>query len=370
MADQNQKLDVSPRVIDSGSTVIQVTHVTSAGYGTGHPFRPVGILLILIGLGLTAAAVVGQGSAAFTLKSGGSPLLWVAFAAAGIGLFLAVFARRFLFIRTVDGARTKLAAGDEAASAMVIGRIREAMEAGGASAGAPAALGHGLPRNSLEEGASLPAGHAGEPLGLPHTGPPRGLPAAQPQNRGLIAADPRTGPGAGSGRRPDGYVNGHGGHASHGGAGGFGEATHAGDAGMARRQLTDYAPPRTIPDRAHHAAGAGQHAGALGTAGATLEQRLQAQVSTTAAMAMPPPREDPVHDLVQLMEHVRRSDVQHKEALLDLLRVVEDHYRGRASREDAIAHWRSFADYVVQYLGNVDGLIGLTERFGRHMVAR
>jgi hypothetical protein len=70
------------------------------------------------------------------------------------------------------------------------------------------------------------------------------------------------------------------------------------------------------------------------------------------------------------MEHVRRADVQHKEALLDLLRVVDDHYRGRASREDALAHWRSFADYVVQYLSDVDGLIAHTERFGRHMVGR
>ena len=71
-----------------------------------------------------------------------------------------------------------------------------------------------------------------------------------------------------------------------------------------------------------------------------------------------------------LMDLVRRADVQHKEALLDLLKVVEDHYRGRASREDAIAHWRSFADYVVQYLGDVDGLIAHSERFGRYMLAR
>ena len=95
-----------------------------------------------------------------------------------------------------------------------------------------------------------------------------------------------------------------------------------------------------------------------------------AQPMALPASALPTPRDEAAHDLAGLMEHVRRADVQHKEALLEMLKVVEDYYRGRASREDAVAHWRSFADYTVQYLGDVDGLLVLTERFGRHMLLR
>jgi hypothetical protein len=364
MADQDDKLDITPRVIETGTQVIQIAHVTSAGFGTVHPFRPVGLALILVGAGLVATEFIRGGMGAFTLSRAGSPMLWVAFAAAGIGLFLTVFARRFLIVRTVDGARSNLPAGDEEAATEVIGRIRAAIEAG---AGAPMVAGH-VP--GLEAG-------QGSPLSIgvdraTRTGPPqRSLPPASQgsgQVRGLPSPDPRmAGAGQtqpiGQSRRPDGYVNGHGGT--------HGDPAHGQpDGGDHRRQLSEYVPPR----------GAGEHSlpphdtgplqmdhGERGQRGPMAPRDLYGSPPVSSNL---PHREDPAQDLRRLIEHVRLANVQHKEALLELLKVVDDHYLGRASREDALAHWRSFADYVAQYLGNVEGLLPLTERFGHHMLTR
>lgn len=76
---------------------------------------------------------------------------------------------------------------------------------------------------------------------------------------------------------------------------------------------------------------------------------------------------NPKRELDALVAFVVRSDIQHKTALLDLLNVVDDHLKGGAtSRGDAVSHWQSFAGYVDQYLGDVDGLLALTRRVGRN----
>ena len=73
-----------------------------------------------------------------------------------------------------------------------------------------------------------------------------------------------------------------------------------------------------------------------------------------------------MRDFQMLMDLVRRSELQHKTALLELLAVVEDYLKGGGTvQEDAVAHWRSFADYVHEYLTEIDGLAPLTDRVGR-----
>ncbi|MDX2159421.1 MAG: hypothetical protein SFW09_23185 [Hyphomicrobiaceae bacterium] len=373
MAEQPDKLAISPRSIDTGSGVIQMAHVTSATYGTGYPFRIVGLGLIGLAIALVGSELLRGGTGAFALKSGGSPMLWLAFGAAGIGLFLTVFAQRFLLIRTVDGARVRVAARDDQAAAAIIGRIREAMEAGSPS----------LP-TSRHAGDALPHAAKGAPIGIPmqepalqpRTGPPRTMPAGLPHSgppRDAMVHDPHGGhlpttQPVGQSRRAEGYVNGA------NGAQGHAEGGYPAAGANPRRALAEYVPPRMQAERPLFGTGAGLPQGEQAHAG-SLEHRLQQQgmrepLALPSAAPLPIPRDDPVGDLHQLMEHVRHADVQHKEALLDLLRVVDDHYMGRASREDAVSHWRSFADYAAQYLGGVDGLMGLTERFGRHMVPR
>ncbi|MBS0244878.1 MAG: hypothetical protein JSS20_22125, partial [Proteobacteria bacterium] len=279
----------------------------------------------------------------FSLTAGGSLPLWLGFAAAGIGMFLSLFARRLLIIRTSDGARTVLPAGSDEIAAQLVLRIRQAIEAAGV-ASSPALL----PHIAQSEQPGIPV----------RTAPPQAL----PQHPAQIAAAPA---------RREPYANGH---ARTGlPATNMPESLPFGDPGHAPRQTT-------MP--------LGQHAAAPGRLQtAPPERRFQmappaqsepiGQLTAREPLALPatgaptgPPRDDAPHDLATLIDHVRRADVQHKEALLDLLRVVDDYYRGKASREDAVAHWRSFADYVIQYLSDVDGLIAHTERFGRHMLAR
>ncbi|MEZ5856936.1 MAG: hypothetical protein R3D67_20175 [Hyphomicrobiaceae bacterium] len=342
-----------------------MAHITSAGFGTAHPFRPVGLALIAAALAAVAYTFIVGGTGAFALSNAGSPLLWVAFGAAGVGLFLSVFARRYLIVRTVDGARTKLRAGDEDASALVISRIRNAMEANHATAATTP-----QPRaQSLETAASPPLAIANEPsIQIRTTPTERSPPAASHQiaPRATPSATTPTQPLSHL-RRPDVYTNGH-------------DHTPATTADpfqvpAATSEPKRYQPAQYLPSRA--TAGTGAERQSLPAAHAEhakaaepLAAPAHAPLTVPAPTQITPPRDDPAKDLQALIEHVRRADLQHKEALLDLLRVVDDHFRGRANREDAQAHWRSFADYVMQYLSDVDGLLEATERFGRHMVAR
>ncbi|MEZ5818796.1 MAG: hypothetical protein R3D44_17110 [Hyphomicrobiaceae bacterium] len=345
MAEQQVKLEITPRVVDLGDRVIQLQHVVSAGRHTIYPLRPIGAVAMLAGIGLIANEVVARGPDAFKLQAGGSLALWIGFLVLGIGLFLLLFVRRILSIQTSDGRRIELSAESEEAATALILRIRHAMEAAGGPYASPA-------MQSTAEPGTLP----------PWTGAPAGLPHHQMSHphHAAEAKGVRTVP---AGRQGAGYTNGHAGGAALGSAGGIG----ADSASITEQAVQAYR---------RAGSGGGQHERASAAAERRLGGPDPGQGAARDQLALPATlpagfaRDDGVPDLIALMEHVRRSDVQHKEALLDLLRVVEDHYRGRATREDALAHWRSFADYVVQYLGDVDGLIAHTERFGRHMLPR
>lgn len=360
MADPSAKLEITPKVIDLGDKVIQLSHVTSAGHGATHPFRPVGFGLLVAAAGLIGFEGLTRGLSAFALKSGGTLSLWFGFAAAGIGLFLILYARRLLVIRTSDGARTILPSSDETASAALVERIRDAMEARGDPAVSE------RPRNQ-----PLHVGTAPSEATLPNRTPAeRALPAATPQSQpqAQIAAQPAYTQPLGVNRRtPDAHhVNGHAGNPAFSIGASRNDAPAASDTATAggRRPLTHQ---QALQPTGGPSARVAQSAG--------LNEALQ-HATGRDALALPstqptaPPRDDGAHDLRLLIEHVRRADVQHKDALLDLLRVVDEYFHGRASREDAVAHWRSFADYVMQYLSNVDGMMSHTERFGRHILIR
>ncbi len=356
MTEHQDKLDITPRVVDLGDRIIQMQHVVSVGRQALYPFRPFGILLVLTGLGLIGNELAMRGVLAFKLQSGGSLPLWLGFGAAGIGLFLLLYARRVLMIRTSDGGRVELPSGSDEASAALILRIRHAMEElGSGSAGRVGSI--ATPALQASGGSQPAIAWSGAPAGLPQQLP-------QGQARPQLTADagiPQTVP---VGRRGEGYANGHAGRGAFGIGGAPPEGLPIGDpsAGAYRRaggaQISQQPAGLGVGER--------RMSGVEPIAQAAVREPLALPSMIPAGLA----RDDGSHELMALMEHVRRADVQHKEALIDLLKVVEDHYRGRASREDAIAHWRSFADYVVQYLGDVDGLIAHTERFGRFMLAR
>jgi len=361
MAEHHVKLEITPRVVDLGDRVIQLHHVVSVGRQSVHPLRPAGLVVMAVGLGLIGMEAAMKGAVAFAPQAGGSLPLWIGFAALGIGLFLLLYVRRVLSIQTSDGRRAELATASDEAATDLIQRIRYAMEAAGSAAivhrqSVPSSAAHGV-----GEAASQPhrSGHPTGKVPQEATGPSMSSPAAQmPAEQ----AGARTMP---AGRVGAAYANGHA-----GGKGLAGGAASPEGASITDQALQAYrrAGGSTAPPKQREQAATPERrlAGPETSAPATAAEPFSLPASLPAGFA----RDDGAQDLHALMEHVRRADVQHKEALLDLLRVVEDHYRGRASREDALAHWRSFADYVVQYLGDVDGLIAHTERFGRHMLGR
>lgn len=365
MAEHNVKLEITARVVDLGDRVIQLQHVVSVGHHSVHPLRPAGLIFLAIGLALIVKEVATYGLQAFALQAGGSLPLWIGFGALGISLFFLFYVRRVLSIQTSDGRRVELSAASNEAAVDLIQRVRHAMEAAGGAV---------TYRQALPAAAVGPTG--AEATAVQRTAQPAGQPPHDVAAMGSTPhAPPFTGEPAGTrtmpaGRHGVGYANGH--AAAPGAPGAGGTPVSIPESGSIADQAV----------QAYRRAGTGATAPAKQReqTGAP-ERRLAGPESAglsagTEPLGLPaslPPgyvRDDGAQDLNALMEHVRRADVQHKEALLDLLRVVEDHYRGRASREDAIAHWRSFADYVVQYLGDVDGLIAHTERFGRHMLGR
>ncbi len=402
MAEPQSKLEITPQVIDLGEKIIQLHHVVSAGRTAVHPFRLVGFGLIAIGLALLGIELGLKGATAFVLTGGGSLPLWLGFVAAGIGLFLSLYARRQLIIRTVDGVSTVLPAESDEAGAAIVLKIRQAMEtAATASRGAasPVALHTGPASHATPLSASpAPALGIGD-LSTPRTAQPLGLPPAQQAvTRAAPSAETTTPHTVPTGRRIEPYVNGHAARGATGAPPAIGPepAGHEPNPLAQRRQMTSPAHAFQGTNEANRHPGPGP--GGLGPAEPATPHAIHPQVQASQGshapqgnqaaqsqarepLALPSTlpagmlaaaaaRDDGGRDLALLVEHVKNANVQHKDALLDLLRVIEDHYRGRASREDAVAHWRSFADYVVQYLGEVDGLIAHTERFGRHMLPR
>jgi hypothetical protein len=352
MTEHQDRLEITPRVVDLGDRIIQLQHVVSVGRQALYPFRPLGALLILAGLGLIGNEMVMRGLLAFKLQSGGSLPLWLGFGAAGIGLFLLLYARRVLMIRTSDGGRVELPTSTDEAAAAVILQIRQAMEESG----------HASIGRAVDQVTSALQGTGGSQPAVPWSGPPQQLPAVQ--TRPQLTSDGGVSQTVPIGRRGEAYANGHAARGAFGAGGGHAEGIPTGEpsAGAYRRA------GGTPVSQQMQVTGGGERR--------ALSAEAVPQTAGREPLALPSmmpsglARDDGSQELMALIEHVRRADVQHKEALLDLLKVVEDSYRGRASREDAVAHWRSFADYVVQYLGNVDGLIAHTERFGRYMVPR
>ncbi|MGI9422808.1 MAG: MFS transporter [Hyphomicrobiaceae bacterium] len=77
-----------------------------------------------------------------------------------------------------------------------------------------------------------------------------------------------------------------------------------------------------------------------------------------------------LRDLTAIMATIERTDVPHKDGLLALLQVVEGHYHGTVSLEDAETHWIGFADYVRQHLRHLDVLQAQTDSFDQILQSR
>lgn len=329
MALTDNIFQITSRTIDFGDRVVAVPQIAFAASRKGHPFKVLGVLLIVTAVALLAYEfVLGAGLTA--LKSGGSTGIWATFVLAGLGIFGLVYQRRALVIGLADGSKIRVSGGSSAFQQRVVGCIGDAMRA---EADAPYDVAVDMNAGTIDgapPAAPMPAPYAG-PNGAARNPPQRTAtvpaslpPGAMPQDH--MPAAP--------------YRNGH----------------HAPLDTLEARLNTANPTRRTGPP-----------------ASAPIEVQQSGEQPSWPNTGAPvtgqrPVREpsNPIRDLDALVLFVRQSDIQHKAALLDLLAVVEDYLKGGGTiREDAVAHWQSFAGYVNQYLAGVDGLVPLTDRAGR-----
>ena len=73
MTEHQDRLDITPRVVDLGDRVIQLHHVVSVGRQALYPFRPLGGLLVLAGIGLIGNGLAMRGLLACRCGWGSEP---------------------------------------------------------------------------------------------------------------------------------------------------------------------------------------------------------------------------------------------------------------------------------------------------------
>lgn len=413
MSREISSIEITPKVIDLGSSIVPLAAVARAGVVVQHPLQSMGVRL----LGLAGVLLAFEASpfgSGFRFPPKPSVLLWAICVLAALAVFMLAYARRRLVISTVAGESITLPPADAQFAAAVTNCIREGVEQAGAGA-----IHYRIDLTQRTIASVPPSGlrpvsgpHAGEaahiaPIGVPghggsghqpgtqapiggatsfalppangNTAPPYQAPAGLP---GMGHGQPfaRENPGSPTGQPAGGAIAAHG--RPNGAANGAhpyrnGGAEPSGFDGELARRLDNLSVPahqaaaqssyNNGPPIASYGLPGGAAAGGQPIAGLS---GLQGRpVATAAPMTLSPP-DNGLGDLLALIRHVERADVQHKQALLDLLRVVESWRKGGATtREDAMAHWQSFADYVQQYLGTVDGLSEATHRAARGLAA-
>lgn len=380
MASQFKRLEITPDLLDLGTAVVRLDKIASVGRAEQRPLRLLGIGLILIAVLLVGFEVVFN-LAAFSLKTKGSLKIWAACGAAGVGVFCVVYARRCLAITLVGGSRIMLRIASLSFADELLDALRRALSL------KPGATFHVIADLTQEKLTETEPEHVGAPRF--EAGHPGHLaPSNLPHQRAALGGSPGM-PGPASGPAPMSGAGGawippqHGvgepprpavhaefhphalGRPGLGGPSSNGNVAAAG-AGMPARQGP------TGP--AAHAAGGrgpmpinGAYPGPA-SAHAPMPANQQPTFAAPPGMGGRPHAPAGNRDLAQLIDFILRSEIQHKDTLLELLRVVEDHEMGgRTSREDALAHWKSFSDYVIQYLTGVDGLPALTAQTARSL---
>lgn len=365
MTKSMQSFQITPKVIDFGARIVALAHVTSVQNRKCRPFLPAGIALLVASGVLIGWELIQAGSLTALAKTG-STRLWFAFVGAGLGIFAQVYQRRGLEIRLADGSRIDIPSNRDDFLQSVVTRIGEAMRAPDTD------LHYAVDvkaqtiqiHSAAETATSQVTDKFARPLDLwpmPQVANTWPVPAAAlphdaaPHNLPLRA-----------GRSQTDLIPGEFGHAELNGAAAPAASGRVSDSAskdarasrFEARPLPHTAPtaqPATQPVRNGNGASYGANGHAPAMANGAAHGRAAGQ-----------PAQPVMRDLDVLIDFVRRTELQHKDALLNLLTVVDDYAKGGATHQtDAIEHWQSFLSYVHQYLGDVDGLLPLTDRAGR-----
>ncbi|MBI1383960.1 MAG: hypothetical protein GC150_03495 [Rhizobiales bacterium] len=357
MSHASSRFEITDRVIDFGSHIVNLSQVTSVRVRRRSiPGMIVGLLLLLAGLGLLGLAVYSSVDA-FVF---GGPMNLLGLLAAVPGLALALIGRYLLFelrsaviVAASDGAKVAIPAAREELLVAVFQHIKQAI----ATENAVPSIRIDLSRGSIDTVPALPAGRAGEAqIIAPHDErqgqTARGKPAQGHHHE--HGQDARFEPDmvgdgghlrqAQAGASTAAYVNGG---AEHGRAAGHG-GTAAGGRAMQR------AEPSTTQPQHHNVHDRGHVGVSMPTtrANARPEQRTVAQID----------------DILVLMDEAK---VPYQDDLERMLFRVRSHLTGEgASREEAVNNWVAFAEYARDYLSGVEGLIPLIDQVHASSVLR
>lgn len=300
MSETPTRLEITPRIIDLGDRVIQLSNVASAAIATVHPLRGTAKLALMAAGGLGLAELLRNQ----IWSSGKDAPLFSAVAAlalvaliAGAGLFL--YRKRLLVISTSDGQTAWVRSGDADFLRLVLEAIRKAMTStdpdfranvdlsamaiSGSAIAVGGSAGPALSAGSADEGSWADQGP--EPT-LPHV------------------------------------MNGAGADTVH-------------------------------PPRLEEANGSTSDKARSSFAEAMLREVRTAEATAPAT----PPRSTGRAELEEIILLIDRASLPHKAELNALLDPVRDHLTGgRTRRSDAVHNWRLFHDYAQKYLTDVNGL--------------
>lgn len=355
MTDRSQTIHITPKVLDFGTRIVALAHVTSVAITKSRPFMPVGVVLLLGGIGLIGFEIVQRGLV--ELLKGGSTRIWIALVASGLGIFAQVYQRRGLVVSIADGSRVRIDANRNDFCQSLVTRIGEAMLV------KPEANLHyvvDVPAQTIEIAADGHGHGAMAPVGA--GAPPSAGPAEHraPDRRPLAAPPSNWAPPANWPPQPQSIPH---------------EAPVARDTSQAHAPVNGqaaqsrFSQPATIKPYTNGSERTLQ--GAIRAAHGNGSGLTPATAGPIPASAISSPPVTGPRDLDMLIDFVSQSEIQHKDALLNLLKVVDDYAKGGPThRDDAFEHWKSFSSYVHQYLTDIDGLAPLTERAGRRFERR
>jgi hypothetical protein len=347
------KLEITPRIIDFGDRIIQLSQVSSIVVDFVYPWRGAAFVAFVVALvAFTPGNPVAELFWLMGLPSGALAIL-----AALIGLYLLYLRDEFLLITTSDGRRLQISAKRDLLLA-ILDRVRDAMLF---EPGRDVRYIVNLNAEKIEIGTLLDQ---------------RTASVVKSPGATAVAGDVGGMGGFSNGAAPPGRANGagrpvdvrvqqspNGATAFHmdGGTTGGGPPRGAGrngpDNGAASSAQPTFAASQmgaTAPSNIRTASVTGSPGG-IAVAGDANHARMSTSVEVVAAS-----------EISALVDLITRQEIAHKAELVKLLQTVQSHlHAGPHQRAEAERGWRAFSDYAGRYLGHLDGVLSVVERIGR-----
>ncbi len=369
MEERYSKLEITPKLIDFGSRVVQMKLVASAGIGTVYPLRFLFWPALLVGVAVLAGGWASYGVEynPFTrqreTRGGGTILTGVVLLF--LALFFWVYNKRLVVISLAGTDRIVLEEAKVQFLETIVDRIREAMTAPAdapmhytvnISAGTIQAGSIVDMSQSVDNSSTTVSNSAGVMIGSPGAvavgGSASGPIAAQAIGNGWsVAAAPAPDSAPGAGGRPGGmaFVSPH----SHPAP----AVPAGGPAGTGGHGLQDTAAALSTLVRGGLKPGSATIVQAAPGGVAMGGSAIDSEIVTQASVGQ---------DLTHMMMLIERSRIADQDQILEYLRLMQRLASAAPTpTSEARKAWMTFFDYAGKALTGVDGFMTLAERVHR-----